>query len=104
MSILKLSPSIEDIFKEVGFSPEEKAVEFLVAGIKEYMKECELEILEYETKYGCSFNDINAKIATGEIPDEFTYKIEKDIMRWEDLIAEKQNLLNMFRKIESLTK
>ncbi len=102
MSILTLSSPVKKIFKEIGFSPEERAAEFLIAGIKGYLKECELEILEYETKYGCSFDNFKAKIATGEISDEFSYKIEKDIMKWGDLITEKQNWLNVFRKIESI--
>ncbi len=104
MSILTLSPSAKEIFRQIGFSPEEKATEFLIAGVKEYLKECELEILEYETKYGCPLDEFKAKIVSGEISDEFSYEIERDIMKWEDLIIEKRNWLDVIRKIETLIK
>lgn len=104
MTILTLSPSVKELFEKIGFSPEERATEFLIAGIKEYLKECELEMLEYETKYGYSFDELQIKISSGEIPDEFSYEIEKDIMRWEDLVFEKKNWLNLIKKIEALLK
>jgi hypothetical protein len=103
MSILTLSPSAKEIFSQIGFSPEEKATEFLIAGIKKYLKECELEILEYETKYGCPFDKFKAKIVSGAISDEFSYEIESDLMKWEDL-TEKRNWLDAIRKIETLIK
>ncbi|MCL5422707.1 MAG: hypothetical protein M1461_09635 [Nitrospirae bacterium] len=104
MSILTLSPSVTEILKQLGSSPEEKATAFLITGIKEYLKECELEILEYETKYGFSFDEFKAKITSGEIADEFSYEIEGDAMKWEDLMVEKRNWLDIIKKIETLIK
>lgn len=104
MSILTLSPSAKEIFKEFDPSPEERVTEFLVTGIKESLKECELEILEYETKYGCSFDEVNKKIASGELPEEFSYETEKDMLKWEDLLTEKKMWLSIIRKIETLIK
>ncbi|MBI4653679.1 MAG: hypothetical protein HY752_01555 [Nitrospirae bacterium] len=104
MSILTLSPSAKEILKRLSHSPEEEATKFLIAGIKEYLKECEFEILKYETKYGYSFDEFKARIASGEIADEFSYEIEKDIIRWEDLMAEKRNWLDIIIKIETLIK
>jgi hypothetical protein len=104
MSILTLSPPAREILKEMFHLPEEKAIDFLIAGIKESLKQCELEILEYETKYGYSLNEIREKIALKEIENEFEYSIEKDLIKWEDLLVEKKMLMQAMRKIKGLIK
>jgi len=76
----------------------------MMAGIKEYLKECDLEILEYETKYGISIDELRKQIETGEIKDEFSYPLEIDIIKWEDLISEKKILINLITKIGNLHK
>jgi len=102
MSILKLSSSIKEILEKIGGEPESRAVGLLISGIKENLRECELEILELETKYGYSFEIFKDKLASGELGDEFSYDIEKDAMRWEDLLIEKRNWIEMIREIENL--
>jgi len=104
MSIITLAPSVKDILKEIYPVPEETAVQLFITGIKDYLKECEMEILEYETKYNCSFKDFKEQISLGNVPDEFSYETEKDIIKWEDLTTEKWNWLKLLRKIEALIK
>jgi len=104
MSILTLSPPAKEILKEIFHLPEEKAIDFLITGIKETLKQCEMDILEYETKYGYSLDEIRGKIASQEIENEFEYSIEKDLMKWEDLAVEKKMLMNAMRKIKGLIK
>ncbi|MBI4684799.1 MAG: hypothetical protein HY755_06330 [Nitrospirae bacterium] len=102
MSILTLSTPIKEILEKIGGEPENRAVELLISGIKENLKECELEILEFETKYGYSFDVFKEKLASGHLGDEFSYSVEKDAMRWEDLIIEKKNWIEAIKKIEHL--
>ncbi|MEQ8188007.1 MAG: hypothetical protein ABRQ39_08560 [Candidatus Eremiobacterota bacterium] len=103
MKILTLSSSAKEIFSHFP-SPEDKAIDFMIAGIKDYLKECELEILEYETKYGFSIDELKSKISSGEIVNEFDYIIEKDIMKWEDLFIEKKSLITALRNLQNLIK
>jgi hypothetical protein len=104
MSILTLSSPIKEILGKIGGEPESKALMLLISGIKENLKECELEILAFETKYGHSFEIFKDKLASGQLGDEFSYIMERDAMRWEDLLIEKKSWIEMVRKIENLTK
>lgn len=104
MSILTLSSPIKEILGKIGGEPESKAISLLISGIKENLKECELEILEFETKYGHPFEIFKDKLASGQLGDEFSYDMERDAMRWEDLLIEKRSWIEMVRKIENLTK
>jgi len=102
MSVLTLSSSIKEILEKIGGEPENRAIGLLISGIKESLKECELEILEFETKYGYSFDEFKVKLALGQLGDEFSYELEKDAMRWEDLLIEKRNWIEIIKKIENL--
>ncbi len=104
MSIITLSALGKELLGTFYPSPEEKALVFMMVGIKEYLKECNLEILEYETKYGFSIDELRKQIETGEIKDEFSYPLEIDIIKWEDLISEKKILINLITKIGNLHK
>lgn len=104
MSILTLSSPIREILGKIGGEPESKALSLLISGIKENLKECELEILGFETKYGYPFEIFKEKLTSGQIGDEFSYDMERDAMRWEDLLIEKRSWIEVVRKIENLTK
>lgn len=62
----------------------------------------ELEILEFEMKYGYSFEMFKDKLKSGQGGDEFSYETEKDAIRWEDVLIEKKKWIEMIRKIENL--
>ncbi|MBI5193294.1 MAG: hypothetical protein HZA08_07625 [Nitrospirae bacterium] len=51
MTMLTLSPFMKAILEKVGGEPESRAIELLISGIKENLKECELEVynLAYPT-------------------------------------------------------
>lgn len=102
MSILTLSSPIKEILEKIGGEPESRAVGLLISGIKENLKECELEMLELETKYGYPFEIFKDRLASGQLGDEFSYDMEKDAVRWEDLLIEKRNWIEMIKKIQNL--
>ena len=101
-SILTLSASIKDLLERFGGVPEDRALELLISGIKENLKECELEILELETKYGYPFEVFKNKITSGQLGSEFAYDLEKDSMQWEDLLLEKKKWIEILQKIKKL--
>ncbi len=102
MSILTLSSPIKEILEKIGGEPEERVVGLLISGVKENLKECELEILKLETKHGYPFEIFKDKSISGQLGDEFSYEIEKDAIRWEDLLIEKKNWIDVIKKIENL--
>lgn len=102
MSILTLSSPVKEILEKIGGEPESRAVGLLISGIKENLKECELEILELETKYGYPFEVFKDRLVSRQLGDEFSYDLERDAMRWEDLLIEKINWIEVIKKIENL--
>lgn len=102
MPALTLSPSIRELLKKIGEEPERRALKLLISGVKEHLRECELEILEYETKYGYSFEVFKEKLTSGKLGNEFSFNLEKDAIRWEDLRLEKKNWIGLIKEIENL--
>ena len=100
MTMLTLSPIMKEILEKVGGEPENRAIGLLMSGIKENLKECELEILELETRYGVSFDMFKEKLASGELGDDFLYETEKDCMKWDDLLIEKKKWIEVIKQIE----
>jgi len=54
-------------------------------------------MLELEIKYGVSYEEFRGKLAAGELRDEFSYPLEEDAMRWEDLRVEKRHWLDQLK-------
>lgn len=102
MHLIELSPSLRGIFKGLGADEEETAVKALTTGFRELLRECEQEILEFEIKYGMSFERFQKKLDAGEFGDPHSYPLEKDAMVWEDLVKEKQIRLESLYKLERL--
>jgi len=101
MAMIKLSPSLRDTLRRLG-ELEVDALKIFIRGLKELLKECEEEILNFEIKYGVSFEKFREISEKGDLGDPFSYPLEKDTMIWEDLIIEKGLRLNMIRELEQL--
>lgn len=101
--LIELSPNLKDIFKGFKGKEDEIALSLLSAGLKEFLKECEEEILELEIKYGLSFEKFKEDLDSGKLGDPHSYPLEKDAMLWEDLVMEKQLRLGSLRRLERLT-
>lgn len=102
MSLIEIKPPLTEILKKVGEKPEEEAASLIVRGVNDIIKECEQEILQYEIKYGISYSEFKEKIEKGEFGDEFSYKLEKDNIKWSDLISEKRFWLNIIKSLKEL--
>jgi hypothetical protein len=102
MHLIELSPNLKGIFKELGVEEEETAIQVMATGLKELLRECEQEILEFEIKYGMPFDRFKEQLDVGMLGDPHSYPLEKDAMVWEDLVKEKQVRLESLRKMERL--
>ena len=101
MAMIELSPPLRDTLKRLG-ELEVNALKIFVRGLKELLKECEEEILNFEIKYGVSFEKFRDMSEKGNLGDLFSYPLEKDTMIWEDLMLEKELRLNVIRELEQL--
>ena len=101
MAMMELSPPLRDTLKRLG-ELEGSALKVFIRGLMELLKECEEEILDFEIKYGISFEKFQEMLEKGELGDPFSYPLEKDAMKWEDLIVEKGLRLNVIRELEQL--
>jgi hypothetical protein len=101
MPVIELTPTLRDTLKRLG-EVEENALLIFVRGLKELLKECDEEILDFEIRYGSSFDQFNESLNDGRLGDPFSYPLEKDAMKWEDLMMEKKHLLNLVRELEQL--
>ncbi len=86
MAMIKLSPPLRDTLKRLG-ELEVNALNIFIRGLMELLKECEEEILNFEIKYGVSFEKFREMLENGDPGDPFSYPLEKDTMIWEDLIV-----------------
>jgi len=101
MAMIELSPPLRETLKRLG-ELEADALNIFIRGLKELLKECEEEILDFEIKYGVSFEKFRDMSEKGDLGDPFSYPLERDTMRWEDLIIEKGLRLNVIRELEQL--
>lgn len=101
--LIELSPNLKDIFQGFQGKEDDIALSLLSAGLKEFLKECDDEILELEIKYGMSFEKFKAYLDSGKLGDLHSYPLEKDAMLWEDLVKEKQLRLVSLHRLEQLS-
>ena len=70
--------------------------------VRHYLEECKREMLGLEIKHRLGYEEFREKLAVGEPGDEFSYPMEEDAMRWEDLRVEKRHLLDQLKSVEEL--
>jgi len=63
------------------------------------LKECNEEILEFETEYGMSFGEFEKAWDEDRIRDKHSHKVESDYIEWEAIEQEKSRWLSVLRKI-----
>ena len=60
--------------------------------VEHRLEKIDAAILEFEQKYGMSFEQFESKGKEGEIPDQFSYEVEGDYLEWDGLISRKKKL------------
>jgi hypothetical protein len=62
-------------------------------------KECNEEILEFETKYGMSFGEFEKAWDADGIRAKHSHEVEIDYIEWEAIEQEKSRWLSVLRKM-----
>ncbi len=74
---------------------------FLVSALETQLGKYTGEILEFEKKYGTSFNEFEKMWDEGKIENRHSHEIESDFMDWEMMEMEKKDLLAALSKLQS---
>jgi hypothetical protein len=81
---------------------DERITHLLLHQLRRYLEECEGEMLDLEIKYSLTYDQFKARLERGELGDPFSYPLEQDAMRWDDLMVEKHQWLSYLKSVESL--
>jgi len=105
MSVIQIAPQLEPALERMqGKTFDEKITRLIANELRRYLEQVERESLEYEIKYGVNYEQFAAKLERGELGDPYSYELEQDAMRWEDLVDEKQMWLGQLRKVGGIVK
>jgi len=103
MVAISLSQEAKNILSRIIPGEANDTAWIFIRGLRDLLRECEQEILDFEIKYGCSFDEFKTRLEKGEWGDPFSYPLENDAMRWEDLAAEKKVRLEAIRGLEKIS-
>jgi hypothetical protein len=77
----------------------EKATDILLQGVISTLERYNREILTFEEKYGCGFQEFEQQWDSNAIPDKYGYAVESDFIDWEMLEGEKRLLLGLVAQV-----
>jgi hypothetical protein len=104
MPIADVAPEMQKVLDRVdGETIDQKLVHLLISELRRRLQECEGEILELEIKHGLMYDEFQARLQAGELGDPFSYPLEQDAMRWDDLMAEKEHWLSQIRSLQGMS-
>lgn len=83
-----------------GKDLKEKLVYLIANDLKRRLHLCADRILEYETKYGMSFQQFKAAWKAGRMANRYSHEVERDYMEWESLDDEYALLLSRLRRLK----
>ena len=103
MALAEMTGQILRVLDRVeGETMNKKIVRLLSNELRQRIQDCEREILELEIKYGVMYEQFQEQLQAGELGDPFSYPLEQDAMRWDDLVAEKKHWLAELKAIQGL--
>lgn len=103
MSVIRVAPQLRPALERLeGDTLNQKLARLISGQLRRYLEECEREMLELEIKYGLSYEEFREKLAARELGDQFSYPLEEDAMRWDDLRVEKRHWLDQLKSVEEL--
>jgi len=102
MTTVEVDYHLHPILEQLpGSSFSKKIAGILSNEIRRYLIDCEQEMLDLEIRYGLDYREFRENLTSGRLGDEFSYPLEEDAMRWDDLCAEKKHWLEQLRSIEN---
>lgn len=104
MQELTIAPETLTYFEYVeGETLTDKILALIKGYFVQQLQACEQEIREYELRYGLTFTAFSERWEAGDIPEAWSYPVERDYMEWEGLEAERKNWLTQLRNLQAHT-
>jgi translation initiation factor 2 alpha subunit (eIF-2alpha) len=101
MKTVELPEEILEKLQQVeGKDFAEKIVNLLKQRIFAQLRECDEQILKYETKYGMDFDQFESAWKRDELEGKHSHEVERDLMEWEGFVLERQKWLSMLRGLK----
>jgi len=103
MAIAEVTTQMRIILDKIeGETMDQKIAGLLVNELRQRLQDCEQEILELEIKYGLMYEQFQTKLQAGELGSPFSYPLEQDAMRWNDLLIEKRHWLGQLKALQGV--
>jgi len=91
----------KDMERVLNFMPgkrtEDKIINLIIDGLSFKLRECEEKIVEFEAKYGMTFEEFKESWNTKKITDKYSHRVERDYMEWEGFQMEKKRWLSTLK-------
>lgn len=101
MKMVELPERVLEKLEQVeGKDFTEKIVNLLRQRILAQLRECDEQILKYETKYGLDFEQFESAWKNNQIENKRSHEVERDFMEWEGFVLERQRWLSMLRELK----
>ncbi len=101
MAAAEIASQLQPILNQVeGQTLNQKVARLLARQMRDHLEECEREMLDLEIRYRADYESFKQRLETGELGDPFSYGLEQDAMRWDDLRAEKHHRLAQLIEVE----
>jgi len=101
MAAVEIASQLYPMLDKVEGQTFNQKLRLLARQTHDHLAECEREMLDLEIKYRADYETFKQKLEAGELGDPFSYELEQDAMRWDDLRAEKQHWLTQLSQVES---
>lgn len=82
----------------------EKIDSILLAAMDNLLERYSREILNFEEKYGYSFEDFEKRWSEGKFKNKHSHEVEADFIDWEMLEMEKRDLLPALSRLKGFKK
>jgi len=101
MAAVEIASQLQPILNQVeGQTFNQKVARLLARQMRDHLEECEHEMLDLEIRYRADYESFKQRLEAGELGDPFSYGLEQDAMRWDDLRAEKPYRLAQLIEVE----
>jgi hypothetical protein len=98
-----LPPELRSLLESLtGETTDKKIAYLLLRDLRHKLAMSEQERLDLEMRYGMEYAEFKEQLEAGLLGDEFSYDLEQDALRWEDLIAEKRYRLQQLQIVKEL--
>lgn len=90
------------LLKDVTGEPRlDAAVRLTVKDALEHrLESVEDGLAELQGRYGMSFDEFSEKWESGDITDKYSYDVESDYWKWEELVTRKGKIEEALRELE----